>query len=455
MKTLSVGLLLLLCCKSVETPLPDYGDVELSVLELSSTFVLLNWANSQSGSSLFYRQEGERHWQSCDQIFERPYSLIFLEPDTRYQIRVRIDERPHRLSPVLTVKTAPEQEKSWQNRRISTEFPLPSFIQGSLYPAIEVYGDKLYSVEVLTDEQRGVMEGLYLSIYDRSYRLLEQKRLVEYTTSYIGIQDATVHQDKLYITWNDIELSKAYYRMGIGVYDLTTQTFEILVRSTGAQADARAWEGGIESWRDRLWVVSLDQYDDPNGGLYKWKTQIVLREFDPIRRAFGDSVFVYNNSGSDFAYGPSLSVFEDELIILYSDLQPYSRSGEDYEPLYAVFFDGRQFHDRLLINDRVRNRYAKGVQAGDRFWLVYKSNMNYPGTAYWYHDIALSTIDLRDKSVQTRALFQDRKYNSSPDLAVWGDDLIAAYNKIEHLYTNEEDPARRYGCFVVEIRPEK
>ncbi|HOX86762.1 MAG TPA: fibronectin type III domain-containing protein [bacterium] len=457
MKNLLVFFLLLSIfnCSPVQTPGSSYGDVQLKIEKVHSDQVLLNWDPSSAASTVFYRRAGEHHWQSCAQVFERPYSLIFLQPDTRYQIRVRLEERPQRLSPVQTVTTAESQERSWQKAQLCAERPLEGFIPASLYPAVEIYQDKLYSVEMGSDMRAGQSLGLYLSVYDRQFQLLEQKRLVEATRSYIGIQDATLHQDKLYVTWNDIELAENYYRMGIGVYDFDSQEFDILLRSQGAQTGARAWEGGIQSWRDKLWVVSLDQVDDPDGGVYSWKTQIVLRQFDPDTKCFADSFFIDDGSGSSLVYGPSISVFGDELIILYSDLQPFSRSNEDVEPLYAVFFDGKSFHDRMLINDQVRNRYAKGVQYGDRFWLVYKSSMNYPGTDYFYHDIALSTIQIDSKNVETTVLVQDRKYNSSPDLAIWGDALIAVYNKLEHLYTNDTDPAERYGCFVAEIHPEE
>ncbi len=138
---------------------------------------------------------------------------------------------------------------------------------------------------------------------------------------------------------------------------------------------------------------------------------------------------------------------------MFSDLQPYSHNGMDKESLYAVFFDGQQFHDRMLINDQVKNRYGKGVQFGDQFWLVYKYSMNYPDTRYMYHDIAVSTLSLDRERIETTTLIRDRKYNSSPDIAIWLDKLVAVYKKIEHLYGVENDPAARYGCFAVEIEP--
>ena len=47
----------------------------------------------------------------------------------------------------------------------------------------------------------------------------------------------------------------------------------------------------------------------------------------------------------------------------------------------------------------------------------------------------------------------DRKYNSSPDMAWQGDRIFVVYNKFEHLYGQRENPAIRYGDFIGSIIP--
>ncbi len=109
------------------------------------------------------------------------------------------------------------------------------------------------------------MGDLYLSVYDSNYRLLDQIRIVERSKTYVGIQDATVYNDKLYISWDEIERFENYYRRGVGVYGFATKQFDALCRGQGAQPGANSWEGGLEAWWGDLWAVHLDQFPGGTG----------------------------------------------------------------------------------------------------------------------------------------------------------------------------------------------
>jgi len=110
-----------------------------------------------------------------------------------------------------------------------------------------------------------------------------------------------------------------------------------------------------------------------------------------------------------------------------------------------------------LLQDKGRSRYAKGVQVGDRFLCAYKcSAPYYEDHGYQYHDIALSVFTPgADDEVETTMYVADRKYNSSPDVALYDGRVFVVYNKFEHLYGQRGNPAIRYGDFIGSLVPAK
>ena len=106
-----------------------------------------------------------------------------------------------------------------------------------------------------------------------------------------------------------------------------------------------------------------------------------------------------------------------------------------------------------MIQEVGRSRYAKGVQVGDRFMCVYKcSTPYYKDFGYNYHAIALSVFTPgREGEIQTTMYLDDRKYNSSPSIALHDGRAVVVYNKFEHSYGIPENPAVFYGDFMAEI----
>ena len=183
------------------------------------------------------------------------------------------------------------------------------------------------------------------------------------------------------------------------------------------------------------------------------RTKIVLRTF--AEGKFGEPI-VYDNCPTVYPYGPSISVYDDHLVLLFSDLAA-TEEDRNREPLLYSLFDGRRFSDARVLHDLGRSRYAKGVQVGDRFVCAFKCSSPYfEKHGYQYHDIALSSFRPgSEKPVQTTMYVTDRKYNSSPDVALHDGSVFVVYNKFEHLYGQSDNPAVNYDDFIGWLLPVK
>ena len=421
---------------------------DLKVVDKTCDSVEMSWKSAVPENQILYRKRGEKDWKIVRNVFERRYNVILLEPDTDYEFRIRSVREERKgapeLSDVVEARTRPYYEEEWHGFRLGRTRHVDTFPAGSHYPALEVYNDTFYLIEALP-------EGLFLSKLTPQLGVLDQKLIVPRKPNYyVGIQDSCLHQGKLYVTWNEQGGNPANTvpnSQHLGVYDMATDNFRYLTAVQSTEKGTCTWEGGVESWRGKLWVLYLDVWPTGHGQ----ETKVVLRVFDPARRDFTEE-YIWEDCPTTYPYGPSLGVFNDQLIILYSDLEPIARGRQaNYEPLYYVRFDGESFHSVTKVDDRLRNRYAKGVEYGGRFFMFYKSNANYPEEGYAYHDIALSTIDKRTGKIDTTTHVKDRKYNSSPDATIYDGKLLVIYNKIEHSYGRPHDPALSMGCFLGDI----
>lgn len=228
------------------------------------------------------------------------------------------------------------------------------------------------------------------------------------------------------------------------VYDLKTGKLgaETVIEST--KLGCGTWEGGLDVYQGKVWMMWLEV----------WLNEKKLRRTRVVMCPYEEGKFtethVFGNCPSVYPYGPSISPFGDELILLWLDLAAGEKDVE-HEPIYFTFFDGKLFSASVKFNDKVRSRYAKGAQLGDSFYCVYKCNSRYPKTGYMYHDLALTRIGLGGREIETTYWVNDVKYNSSPDMCRMGDALHAVYGKFEHLYGKPDDPARNHGSFWAKI----
>lgn len=432
-------------------------------VRVTDTSIELAWDCDRLRCEIDYRHVGQPTWETVANVatWENPYNLIMLTPATKYECRVRALPQPIAdlegkvttaeavESSVITVQTKSEpDDRNFAGLQLRPTRLIPGGLR--TYPCIESHGGLLWLID-------GSLNLIKLDPGTGKLIFKSPKPLADWPMDsprgYMGIPDTTVLDDKLWMTYN-VQATRNpdgytinQSRQFLLSYDFATGEISEPVVVEPLKPDYGSWEGGVEVWRGELWVMHMDVWKQ---GAVR-RTRIVLRTFADGK--FGQPI-VYENCPTVYPYGPSLSVFDDKLILLFSDLAA-CEDDPNREPLLYTVFDGERFSESHIVQDVGRNRYAKGVQIGDRFLCAYKcSAPYYEKFGYDYHDIALSVFTPgSDAKVQTTMYVDDRKYNSSPDVALHGDHIFVAYNKYEHLYGRSDNPAIFYGDFIGRLVP--
>ncbi|MBC8874634.1 MAG: fibronectin type III domain-containing protein [Planctomycetes bacterium] len=435
----------------------------LRAVRVTDTSIELAWSCDRLRCEIDYRPVGKPAWETVVNVssWENPYNVITLTPATKYECRVRAMPQPAAdlegkvttakavESSVITVQTNNEPDgRSFAELRLRPTRLIPGGLR--TYPCIESHGGLLWLVD-------GSLNLIKLDPNTGKLIFKSPKPLanwpIDSPRGYMGIPDTTVLDHKLWVTYN-IQATRNpdgytinQSRQFLLSYDFATGEVSKPVVVEPLESDYGSWEGGVEVWRGELWVMHMDVWKQ--GELRR--TRIVLRTFADGR--FGQPI-VYENCPTVYPYGPSISVFDDKLILLFSDLAA-CEDDPNREPLLYTIFDGERFSEAHTVQDVGRNRYAKGVQVGDRFLCAYKCSAPYYETfGYDYHDIALSVFTPgSDAEVQTTMYVDDRKYNSSPDVTLHDDRVFVVYNKYEHLYGRHDNPAVFHGDFIGTLVP--
>ncbi len=427
---------------------------DLRAARVGCNFVHLRWSSPAPQHEVDYRTAEAKTWKTEKHVWSDFHSVIMLEPETEYTFRVRPVLPSHydadgkvvaggsgEPSEVVRATTTPVRPETWQGLKLWPTWHVPTFPSDQTYPCIEHYDGHLYVTECWGG-------GLHLSkVRPKDFRVVWTKEVVakvQDLPTYQGIPDTCLHGDTLYIMWNRQATGDPKYqimdsRQLFKAYDLRTGRLsdETVIEST--KPGCGTWEGGLDVYRGTVWMMWMEVWLNEQK---RRRTRVVMRPYEA--GSFGTPV-VFDNCPSAYPYGPSISPFDDKLILLWSDLAANEKD-RDHEPIYYTLFDGERFGKSHKFNDKVRSRYAKGAQFGDAFYCVYKCSAQYPNTGYMYHDLALTRIG-RDGSIATTYWVDDVKYNSSPDMTRVGDALYAVYGKFEHLYGKREDPARNHGSF--------
>jgi hypothetical protein len=432
---------------------------------VTDTTIELAWDSGRAGVEIDYRQRGQAEWQTVLHVhsWENPYTLIMLEPATSYECRVRGLPQPVANlqgevvpsgaieSSVVEVETKSEAAiDEFAGFRLHSTHHVPGGL--ATYPCIESHNGLLWLVD-------GSLHLVKLDPDDAALVFTAEQPLSAWPMppprGYMGIPDTTVFDDRLWVTYNcqatrnpeGYEITQS--RQFLLSYDFATGQVSAPTVVEPINPEHGSWEGGVEAWRGKLWVMQMDVWKEADVR----RTRIVLRPF--VDGKFGEPV-VYDNCPTVYPYGPSISVYDDKLLLLFSDLAA-SEDDPNHEPLLYTLFDGNQFSPARKLQNTGRSRYAKGVQIGDRFLCAYKSSAPYyEDHGYQYHDIALSVFTPgAEDEVHTTMYVADRKYNSSPDVAFHGDRIFVVYNKFEHLYGQRDNPAIRYGDFIGSLVPTK
>ncbi len=425
----------------------------------TSSSVYLAWNSGWEHHEIDFRREREAQWTTIRNVWSDFHNVIQLDPQTAYQFRVRalppqrIDENGKPVaagepvtSQVIRAATTAVEPQLWQGLKLWPTEHVPTFPDGQAYPCIEFYKDAFYLVEA-----RGY--AIYLSKLRQSDFGVEWTNeivpRVKEVSSYQGIPDTCVFQDKLWVMWNRQATGDPNYeimdsRQLVLTYDFATGRLSEPITIEAIQPGCGTWEGGLTVYQGKLWMMWLEVKLNEEK---RRRTRIVLRPYEDGR--FTGTV-VFDRCPSVYPYGPSVNVFGDRMILLWSDLAALEKQA-DHEPLYGTFFDGESFSPSVPIYEKGRSRYAKGAQFGDSFYCVYKCNTHYPESGYMYHDLALTRIGPGAGQIATTYWVDDVKYNSSPDMTSDGNGMVVVYGKFEHAYGRRHDPAINHGTFLGRI----
>ena len=425
----------------------------LRAVRISDTSVELAWKSEMHRLEIDYRRAGEPDWQTISNVleWENPYNVILLSPGMKYEFRVRgpfqstadLHGKVTKVAPVESNVLVAQTRKSPEPRHFAGLDLMPTRLMPgdlSFYPCVESHGGFLWIVDgglrlIKLDPRTGEL------VFKRDKPLAGWP--FDPPAGYMGIPDTTVFDGKLWVMYNAQPPTKpvSASRQLILSYDFDTDTASEPVFVEPTRPNSGTWEGGIQAFGGKLWVMHMDVWLEGD----RRRTQIVLRTLDDGR--FSPPI-VYDNCPTVFPYGPSISVFNNKLVLLFSDLSA-GDTHHSREPLLYTVFDGRAFSEARTILDEGRSRYAKGVQIGDRFLCAYKCSAPYHEQyGYQYHDIAVSVFTPGSNApVDTVMYVNDRKYNSSPDVALHNGEVFVVHNKSEHLYGDRDNPAAFCGDF--------
>jgi hypothetical protein len=411
------------------------------ICRITDSSVEIAWDGSSRSYEIDYRLKGKTKWQTVLNVkaWENPYNVIMLEPETDYEFRVRALPSPVE-SPVITARTTKSGYKTFSGLCLYPTRRIPT--DARTYPCIESHDGFLWvtasnlcllKIDPVTKKILWSREEP-LAVRPEGY-------------GYLGVPDTAIFGGKLYVTYNvqDADATPRSLQYVIS-YDFLTDTVSTPIPIPPTDPEHVVLFAGIKEWRGKLWIMQRDEWGDR-------RSLIALRTYKDGE--FGKPI-VYENVPTPSCWGTSIGTFNDKIVLMFSDLVAALEQAKDQETLYYTLFDGKTFSEARVVHDVGRNRYAKGVQLGDRFVCVYKcSEPYYEEFEYQYHDLALSVfVPGTDAKVQTTMYVDDRKYNSSPDMTVHDGRALTVYNKIEHLYGDSENPAVHYGIFIGEVVPE-
>ena len=427
-----------------------FDDVRLNRAESPKNLIPDSAFEGRPTWRVFFRRKGNRDWRQVEAVvWERFHNVIFLTPKTTYEFKVeQISPAGEVLSrsQVLTAATTSWQDWEWEGLRFGSEQRAPA--PPAIYPCVESVAGRLYLVE-----SRGA-DAIWLTELDDNFESRWTKQWIKPFRAggrwhYQGQCQTAALGERLYVSWKRAHDGDApHARQCVASYDVQTGEIGTPFVIEPPRTDESTWNGGIAALHGTLWVSYCRWRRISNG----YRTTITVRQLDYEQRRLGPA-FELSPQPTDTPYTPFLSVFNDELVVCFTE----SQSHTDKQPLWLVRFDGHRFHGLLTVSPTGFNQYAKGVQFRDNLLLLWKYGAPYPASVYgryMFHDIGIALVDPSSGSVKRTSLVSDFKYNSSPDVTWHKGRLIYAYNKFEHLYGNPADPAKLYGCFLGTITPE-
>lgn len=423
---------------------------------------LLTWESLPGAFDLQYRAlpSSPRRWETTPVLTEPHETLLELQADTDYAVRVRLalptyyDEqgqvarsplRPAE-SDVLTMHTPPLQPRRWNLLRLWPTAPLGTFRADQSYPCVEAYQSRLYVVEC----QDG---GVHLSRVQPAGPRVEWTRQLlprpENGQVLVGLVDTALLHDQLYVTYclqptNGGAGRFSQSRQMLAVYDLALDRLVGEPRALPAlRPQAGTYSAGLAVFRDQVWAAWLEAWEEGT----KRYTRLLL---GPVSTAEPTPPQPWDAAPSNYLIGPGLGVFEGQLVVAFTDgAAADQRPG--YEPLFAARYDGVVWRSPQKLADLGRNRYPRGVQWGDSYYLLHRTDAPYPSDNGLYQDLTLTVLGPRGLRLDTTPYVDDMTYNTCPDVAVLDNTLYIVYQKYDRAYGDPEHPARSLGTFLGKI----
>jgi hypothetical protein len=439
-----------------------YGPLlaHLAANQKGANWALLTWDSEETSFNLHTRQSGDRPspWVTRPGLRQSRYSWQLLEPDMNYEVRVSLPQPPHYdetgqqvtsplpvvQTPVLPLRTSPWTPRKWGRLQLWPTRHLDTFPGDQSYPCVEGFREALYVTEVHGG-------GVHLS------RVLPPNLQVDWTRPLLPPQpeqklvytdlDTCVYADRLYLAatrQSPAATAASRTSLVVAIYDLALDkpVGEPLV-VTPTRPEAVALQGAVMTYRDQVWLTWLEAFSQQG----QRHTDLVIA---PLQEGGVGERQVWKEGPSSL-FGPALTIFEEQLAILFTDLTAVGRLG--YEPLGLVRFDGLSFARRQRLTGLGSSRYPDAHQFGRHLALVYRSDAAYAIYDRRYQDLRLALLGPAGLANEDTAYVADMTYNTAPSITMLGNDLWVAYQKFSHAYGDPADPAVAYGTFLGRLSP--
>ncbi len=433
----------------------------LAVREVGSNWALLAWAPVHGDLQVRYREAGNRAWETEPAHPDGHCTLLGLKPDTRYDYFVEPVPRTHydaagragnppwhiREAGPRSLRTLPWQARTWNGLRLWPTQPLTTVPGDRSFPAIEAAEGALYVAEC-------VGGGIHLSrVQPDSLEVEWSRQILAPDTGPIaltGLLDTCLSGQRLYLTYNlqssdsgDEGLSGA--RQMLAVYDLGQQRMlgEPL-ELPPIQPGASTYGAGLTTLAQQVWVTWVETWMEDG----ERRSRALMATTEDLQT--GAEPVIWETGAPVRFWGPGLGVFEGQPLLLGSDLAPTGGPPEA-EPLVAARADVTGFHGQQTLVAMGRNRYPRGLQVGETFYLVYRSDIAYPTYRGRYQDVMVAAVERGGMAVTTTAYVVDMTFNTWPDITAVGNTLYVVYQKLSHVYGDPDLPTRAYGTYIGRI----
>ena len=431
----------------------------LEATRTEATWAVLRWLGPPGTYEIAYRETARPKdaWVTFGGLDTGTYSAVGLQPQTAYDFKVRFvwpqhyDELgqavPTPLEPPaslpLQLTTAPYAPRTVGSLRLWPSMHLKTFPGGQTTPRIVTWKDALYVVEAHD-------QAIHLS------RVKPSDLSIEWTRQLIPrranppvvqrVTDACVFADKLYVMVHlrPATGGTADAREMIYEYDLQQgkQAAEPLV-ITAAAPGGGTWGGGLQVYRQELWALWAEAADQQGQRL----TRLSLA---PVTANTLGEVHVWQDAPSTLLRSPSLGLFADELLVIFSDLAP-SLQRPGYEPLSLVHFNGVSFHGLRKLANLGRNSDGRGAQLGGSFYLLHSTDAPWGSYGGRYRDLRLTALQPDGLALETITYLDDMKCNVSPSATAYKNSLYVVHEKLERAPSDPANPPWSYGTFIGRI----